>query len=348
VRSLRKIGFGVIGCGGIANYFHLPELCSIEEANVVAVADIKENRARITASKFKVPNWYTDYRELLEREDVEAVVIATPHPTHSPIAVDAIKAGKHVIIQKPMATKVSDAEAVIECAKKRKDLKVMVLPFVYFDNPYFDYVKESIHNEYLGKVCMARIRVAHSGPEKYQDDVARMFNEETGDCWFFDKERAEGGALFDMGIYSFTIANLLFGRARRLVAFMDTLNKKASVEDSAAIIMNMEMEGIVVVETSWTQARGTNEIYIYGTNGMLIMEDFFGNPIVKHYDSSRSSWKIPSLLREKEPHHTHRHFVKCIIEDDVPLGTVEEGKYLVELMEAARRSSEEGRIIDFF
>lgn len=342
-----KIGFGVIGCGGIANYFHLPELSTIEEVKLVAVADIKENRARITAGKFKVPNWYTDYRELLEREDVEAVVIATPHPTHSPIAVNAIKAGKHVIIQKPMATKVSDAEAVVECAKKRKDLKVMALPFVYFDNPYFDYIKESIDNEYLGKVCMARIRVAHSGPEKYQDDVAKMFNEETGDCWFFDKERAEGGALFDMGVYSFTIANLLFGKAKKLVSSMGTLDKKASVEDSAATMMDMETGSIVVVETSWTQARGTNEIYIYGVKGMLVWEDFFGNPIVKHYDSSSSSWKIPSLTREKEPQHTHRHFVKCIVEDTVPIGTVEEGKYLVELMEAAQRSSEERRIIYF-
>lgn len=343
---MRRIGFGVIGCGGIANYFHLPELCSIEEVDVVAVADIKENRARITADKFKVSNWYTDYRKLLEREDVEAVVVATPHPTHSPITVDAIRAGKHVIIQKPMATRVKDAETVVECVKRHKELKVMVLPFVYFDNPYFDYVEELIRNEHLGKVCMARIRVAHSGPEKYQDDVARMFSEEGGDCWFFDKEQADGGALFDMGVYAFTMANLLFGKARRLISIMDTLDKKASVEDSAAIVMNMETGKIVVAETAWTQARGANEIVIYGVKGMVVWEDFLGNPIVKHYDSSSSSWKIPSLPREKEPQHTHRHFVKCIIEDTVPIGTVEEGKYLVELMEAARRSSEEGRAID--
>jgi UDP-N-acetylglucosamine 3-dehydrogenase len=284
---------------------------------------------------------------LLERKDIEAVVVATPHPTHSPIAVDAIKAGKHVLIQKPMATKVEDAESIVNCAKKYKDLKVMVLPFVYFDNPIFDYVKGLICGGKLGKVCMARIRVAHSGPEKYQDDVAKMFNEEVGDCWFLDKERADGGALFDMGVYSFTMATLLFGKVRRLASFMGTLVKKASVEDSAAIVMEMETENIVVVETSWTQARGTNETFVYGVDGLVIWDDFLGNPIVKHYDSSSSSWEIPSLQRDKEPQHTHRHFVKCILEDTVPIGTVEEGKYLVELMEAARRSSQEGTVINF-
>ncbi|MGQ9596155.1 MAG: Gfo/Idh/MocA family protein [Thermoproteota archaeon] len=345
---MRKIGFGIIGCGGIANYFHLPELCSIEEVDVVAVADIKENRAKITAGKFKVPNWYTDYRELLEREDVEAVVVATPHPTHSPITIDAIKAGKHVIIQKPMTTKVKDAETIVEYVKKHRNLKVMALPFVYFDNPYFDHVKKLILNGGLGKVCMARIRVAHSGPEGYQDDVARMFDEETGYCWFFDKEKADGGAMFDMGVYSFTLATLLFGKVKRLVSLIDTLDKKASVEDSAATIMKTEMGSMVVAETAWTQARGANEIIIYGVKGLLVWEDLFGNPVIKYYDSSSSSWNMPFLQKEKEPQHTHRHFVKSILEDTQPIGTAEEGKYLVELMEAAQRSSEKGEAIDFY
>jgi predicted dehydrogenase len=64
VWCLRKVGFGVIGCGGIANYFHLPELHSIEEVNTIAVADIKENRAKLTAKKFKVPNWVYQLQRL--------------------------------------------------------------------------------------------------------------------------------------------------------------------------------------------------------------------------------------------------------------------------------------------
>lgn len=343
---MHKIGIGVIGCGGIANYFHLPELRSIDEVNLVAVADIKANRAKATAGRFKVSHWYTDHRELLESKDVDAVIVATPHPTHSPIAIEAIEAGKHVLVQKPMATKLSDADALVESATKRGEVKVMVLPFVYFDNPRIDYVKRLIARGALGKVCMARVRVAHSGPEKYQDDVARMFKEEPGDTWFLDESRADGGALFDMGVYSVTMAVVLLGRARRVSSFMSTLDKKATVEDSAALIMETEGQSIVVAETAWTQARGIDEVSLYGTKGIVLYDNSMGDSTVRYYRSSDSTWVMPSLPREKEPQHTHRHFVTCILEDEQPIGTVEEGRYLVQVMEAARRSSRERRIVE--
>ncbi|MEM2217679.1 MAG: Gfo/Idh/MocA family oxidoreductase, partial [Thermofilaceae archaeon] len=115
---MRKIGFGIIGCGGISNYFHIPELKAIEEADVIAVADVIENRARVTAERFGIKYWYTDYTKLLERDDIDAVVVATPHPTHAKIAVDSINAGKHVIIQKPMCTNSRDAEMIVKAARK--------------------------------------------------------------------------------------------------------------------------------------------------------------------------------------------------------------------------------------
>ena len=343
---MKKLGFGVIGCGGIANHFHLPELSKIEEVDVVAVADIRANRAAMTARKFSVPYWYRDHHELLERDDIQAVIVATPHPTHSLLAIDAINAGKHVIIQKPMATRLEDAERVAEYARKHEDLKVMVLPFVYFDNPVFEYVRNLVNNGELGRVCMARIRVAHSGPEKYQDDVARMFAEEPSRCWFLEKEKADGGALFDMGVYSVTMAFLLFGKMKRLGCIMRTLDKKADVEDSAAIILETEQGGIIVAETAWTQARGANEVSLYGVRGTLTWDDSLGTALVRYYRSSDSSWVIPSLPEEKESQHTHRHFVRCILEGTRPIGTVDEGRYLVRIMEEARISSERGTIVE--
>jgi predicted dehydrogenase len=342
---LGKVSIGIIGCGGIANYFHLPELVQIKDVKVSAVADIKKNRAKATALKFKVPKWYTDYEELLERGDIDAVVVATPHPTHSPIAVDAIKAGKHVMIQKPMATNVKDANALVECARKYKNVKVMALPFVYFDNPSMKYIKSLLKNGHLGKVCMARFRVAHGGPEKYQEGVAKMFKEKAGRTWFFDREMAEGGALFDMGVYSITMATLLLGKARQVSSCIGTFEKKATVEDSAAIIMEMEHGAIAVVETAWTQARGIDEASLYGVKGIVFWDTAFGTPAVMYYRSSDSAWIAPQLQSEEEPQHAHRHFVKCILEDKQPIGTVDEGRYLVQVMEAAKISSRLGRVV---
>lgn len=339
---MKKVGFGIIGCGGISNYFHIPELKAIEEAEVVAVADIKEDRARLTAERFNIKFWYSDYMSLLERNDVDAVVVATPHPTHAKIAVDAINAGKHVIIQKPMCTNSKDAEAIVNAARKHSDLKIMVLPFVYFDTPAFDYVKDLLNGGELGRICIARSRVAHGGPEKYQEEVARMFGEEKS-CWFFDPERAHGGVLLDLGVYAISQIVYLLGRVKSVSALIATLDKPAKVEDNSALLMEMENGAISVAETSWTQVATLEGTSIYGTKGTVLL-NYFNIPVV-FYRQKDSSWIMPALAKEKEPQHTHRHFIKCILNDLKPIGTPEEGKHVVEIMEAAYKSAKTGKTI---
>lgn len=273
---------------------------------------------------------------------MEAIVVATPHPTHAQITVDAIEARKHVIIQKPMTTNVKDADRIFEATRKNSDLKVMALPFVYFDTPAFDYAKDLVNRDELGKICMARARAAHSGPEQYQQDVTRMFDEEE-DCWFFDPKRAHGGVLLDLGVYSVSQLTYLLGQVRKVSAFTATLDKPAQVEDNVTVILEMTSGTLAVAETSWTQIATMEGTSLYGTKGTLLLNSF--NTLVMAYKQASSSWIIPSLAKEKEPQHTHRHFVKCILEDSKPIGTVEEGRHIVEVLEAAYESAATGRII---
>ena len=339
---MKRVGFGIIGCGGIANYFHIPELKQVQEARIVAVADVKPHRAKSTAKRFRIKPWYADYYDLLEREDVEAVVVATPHPTHAKIAEHAMKARKHVIIQKPMTTRVRDADRIVEAARKHSGLKVMALPFVYFDTPAFDYANDLLNKGELGRICMARARVAHGGPEQYQQDVTRMFDEEEN-CWFFDPKRGHGGVLLDLGVYAISQLVYLLGQVKTVSAFTVTLDKLAEVEDNVAVILEMTSGAIAIAETSWTQIATMEGTSLYGTKGTLLLNSF--NTLVMAYKRASSSWIIPSLPREKEPQHTHRHFAKCILEDSKPIGTVEEGRHVVEVLEAAYESARAGRIV---
>jgi len=339
---MKKVGFGIIGCGGISNYFHIPELKEIKEAKIVAVADIKSNRAKLTAKRFKIKSWHSDYLELLERDDVNAVVVATPHSVHAKVAVDAIEAGKHVIIQKPMCTNVKDANAIVEAARRHNDLKVMALPFVYFDSPPFDYAKNLIKKEELGRICMARSRVAHGGPEKYQEDVTRIFGEKK-DCWFFDPKTAHGGALLDLGVYAISQLVYLLGKAKTVSAFAAILDKPAKVDDNNALILEMANGTLAVAESSWTQVATMEGTALYGTKGTVLL-NYFNTPVMV-YKQMEASWIIPTMTKEKEPQHTHRHFVRCILEDSQPIGSPEDGKHVVEIMEAAYESAKTGRTI---
>ncbi len=339
---MKKVGFGIIGCGGISNLFHIPELEEIDEADIVAVTDLNSERARITAERFGIKTWYTDYLEMLRRDDIDAVIVATPHPTHARITVDALEAGKHVLIQKPMCTDVKDADAILDAAKRNSHLKVMVLPFIYFDTPAFNYVKELIENGDLGRICIVRVRYAHGGPEGYQMKVAQMFNEETS-CWFFDQEKAHGGVILDLGVYAVTQLIQLLGRVEEVSAFTATLSKPTALEDNAVMILKMRDGSLATVETSWTQTSSLEGTAIYGTEGTAYINFFEKNVMVRRCVDS--NWRSPNLAVEKEPQHTHRYFVKCIMEDLEPIGTVEKGRHVIEVLEAAYESARTGKVI---
>ena len=109
---------GIIGLGGISGV-HIPALMSLPCARVTAVCDIREDRLAAAVEKTGAQG-YTDYRDLLAREDIDIVHILTPHYLHAPMAIDALRAGKHVLTEKPMASTIEDAKAMIRAADQSK------------------------------------------------------------------------------------------------------------------------------------------------------------------------------------------------------------------------------------
>ncbi len=341
VMNMRKVRLGIVGAGGITNHFHLPELKQIEEAEIVAVADLNGNRARLTAQKWAIKRWYTNYLEMLERDDIDAVIVATPHPTHAEITVSALRADKHVMIQKPMATNTRDSWRIVEEARRRPSLKVMVLPFVYFDTPVYDYVKDILWQNNIGQVVMVEALTSHGGPEKYQDEVASMFGEKV-DIWYFDKNRAQGGALLDLGVYSIARIVYLLGRVKSVFGYLTTLEKPTGLDDNNMVFLNMEGGALAIAASSWTQKPGENSTSLYGTKGTIFINKI-NTPLMVFLDGK--GWLIPQLSKEKEPQHTHRHFIKCIINDVQPLGSPEEGHHVVQVLEAAYKSASTGTVV---
>src|SRR5689334_12205379 len=98
------IRYGVIGCGAIGQRRHIPEIAANKNAVLAALCDINEGRVQEVAEKYKVEQTFTDYRDMLKSVELDAVVIGTPNYLHAPQAIDSLKAGKHVLVEKPMAT----------------------------------------------------------------------------------------------------------------------------------------------------------------------------------------------------------------------------------------------------
>ena len=136
--SNRKFRTGVIGCGGISQV-HMNALMGMDNVQIVAVCDIREDRAQTAAKKTGAPRVYTDWHELLRDPEVEVVHLCTPHYLHAPMTVEALAAGKHVLTEKPMATTLEDARAMIAASEQPGAPTLGVI----FQNRYNDAVKKA-------------------------------------------------------------------------------------------------------------------------------------------------------------------------------------------------------------
>ena len=157
---MTKTGFGVIGAGIVGGDLHAQVYHRMPQAELVAICDLDEARAREVAERYDAPHIYTDYRDLLARSDIAAVSIATPDFAHREIAVAAAEAGKHILVEKPLATTVEDAEAILRAADAA-GVKLMV-DFQNRVNPAFVATRKAVLDGDLGELKYIYARLSNT------------------------------------------------------------------------------------------------------------------------------------------------------------------------------------------
>jgi predicted dehydrogenase len=331
----REVRFGIIGCGGIANGFHMKDLGQIPEARLVACADIRPAVAKAFAEKWKAEASYGDYSKLLAREDVDAVIVATHHETHAAIAIEALEAGKHVLVQKPLTTRMEDADRFVAAAEARPGQKVQCFPFNWTHG-----VVEAIRllrEGAIGRPTQARRRVAHPGPGR--------------DSWFYDPAIAKFGASFDMGVYAVSGITALMGPAVSVSGLVGAFEPGVRIDDHATWLLRFANEATGVAETSWTQQGSVEGTIIYGLEGAIAVGVPGSDPLRVYRRSegvsfaSKGEWKSIALKPDPPP-AAHRELVECILEDRTPRGTPAHARHVVEILLAAHESSESGRRVE--
>src|SRR2546423_6291780 len=204
--GMKTIRVGMIGCGPVAQR-HLAESAKMAgDVSVVAVADINEACARTSAEKFSVANVYMDLRKLLERDDIDAVDVCLHNNFHRPATETALRAGKHVYCEKPMAGSYRDAAAMLEMARQTgKKLSIQLATL--FSNETRA-AKELIDAGELGELYFAR----STGWRRR----GRPFVDGYGTPTFVQKKNSAGGALYDMGVYHIAQVIYLLGNPKAL------------------------------------------------------------------------------------------------------------------------------------
>ncbi len=199
----RKVRVGIIGTGQIGTH-HLDIYSKMPDVEVVAACDIDEPKLRNRAERFHIPNCYLNFRELLQRDDIESVDVCLHNNLHAPVTIAALEAGKHVYCEKPMAGAYTDALAMYKTAKRvGRRLNIQLNTLV---SKEVRAAKELFDAGRLGKIYHARSNGLRRRGRPYVDGY--------GSINFVRKEMSAGGALYDMGVYHIAAVLYLLGNPR--------------------------------------------------------------------------------------------------------------------------------------
>ncbi|MBN1546329.1 MAG: Gfo/Idh/MocA family oxidoreductase [Syntrophaceae bacterium] len=258
---MKKHRVGVIGAGAIAQACHIPGYVSSGVCELIAVADPEEK----CLTMLKDNGWlftaeYSDYREMLSRERLDVVSICTPNVFHAKIAVDCLKAGADVLLEKPIAMNMREAEFIRD-AVRQHGRRLMVC-FSHRFNELNLTAKQVIEDGGIGEPYMIRVRFAHTGPWPGWAKTD----------WFYNPELAGGGALMDMAVHAFDIVQWLVGDVTAVTCRAATLRKDIAVDDNVVAILEFGERCMGYVECGWTSPAGFCGIEIMGDNGVVFCD----------------------------------------------------------------------------
>lgn len=344
---MNKIRSAVFGCGGCANYIHLPIYKKIPELELAAVCDISEKLAKKAAEKYRVKRWTTDPYELIRDDKIDMVDIVTQNDTHAPLAIAAARAGKHVLCQKPMATEVRNCQKMIKAAQEHK-VKLGIYMFNRF-TPLQSSIKEIIKANIFGKVISVRSRTASSGGLLLGKDAWRRSLKSTG-----------GGSLIQLGIHHIDILQWSLGRIKKVKGICKTVLSSIEGEDITVACLEFENGVLGIIDSSYCSYGTYSSIEVFGTEGYLVyIEDDrngisltlkakspFKGKFIKYQDREQVrvyKCETSSSYLESTAKLIYKDFVSAIKEDGKPMTTGEEGMQDLAVVKAIYESHEKDK-----
>ncbi len=334
---MEKVKLALVGCGNVAQVVHLPILQKMTDVEIVAVIDPDRRKAKAIAERFGVPASFTSLSDLLSSplaDEIHAIDICTPTDTHRPLAIEAIQAGKDVLIEKPIARTAKEAREIVESARKY-DRKVMIGMNSRF-RPDVIMLKTFIEKNEIGKIYYIK-----SGWLKQQSGVQ---------AWQQSQVKSGGGVILDLGIVMLDMALWVMNYPNVLTVSAETYKQfTKSVEDSAAVFVRLEGGITFTTEVSWTFQREGDFFYcnVFGDDGaafinpLKVMKRVHGNLI----NLTPAKAQTPVGLYKKSYENELRHFINSV-KGIVPLvSTAEEAARRMTVVEAIYQSAAKGKEI---
>jgi predicted dehydrogenase len=342
---MSKVRVGLIG-SNFAAELHAFGFGQVADAELFAVASPTEVHVKSFAEKHAIPHWCTEYRKLLEMDEIDLVALSVPNDLHCPITLDCAAAGKHVIVEKPFALNTREADAMIDGCRKAGVLCMYAEELCFA--PKYVRVKQLADEGAFGNVYLVKQSEKHNGPHS---------------GWFWDVSRSGGGVTMDMGCHAIEFFRWFYGKPRveSVLADMGTFvhGDKTRGDDNATIMVRFSNGAVGLAEESWARPGGMDDrVEVFGSRGCAYANLLMGNAIqtysetgygyvVEKADSSKG-WTYTTyeeLWNYGFPQEM-RHFVECVKDGKEPMETGEDGRAVLEILQAAYASAGQNRRID--
>ena len=343
---MEKINFGCVGLGQIFRVGHVEALRSLSEANLEFVCDENREVAEQTGTQHGV-KWTTDFDELVNNDNVDAVCVSTPHHLHYQVALAAARAKKHVFCEKPFAVTLAHCEEIIKVCEE-SNVKLMIGENYLFE-PAIQWMKRAAEEGQFGELSEVRLLQA-SPPDPGVGN------------WRFRKS-AGGGVLLDPGIHHAALARFFMGDVKHVTAKVKTRRNEHSgpagqtrmeVEDTAMMILEFESGALGSIEVSWLVNPIVMRYELDGNEGRAVFDIHRGmSPAQLRIFSSTANPagvylpSIPPAHSSPESYvNEFRHFIDCILNDTTPSYDGVQAWMDMETILAGYQSAEKGCAVD--
>jgi len=346
-----KVRVGLVGSGFVTS-IHFEALRTVAGAEVIAVASPTAGHAERFAAERGIPHAFTDIRRVLDLAEVDLVILGVPNDLHCEMTCLAAGAGKHVVVEKPMALDVAQCDQMIAACQNAAVMLGYAEELCFA--PKYVRMKTLIDEGAIGKVHLVKQSEKHDGPHA---------------SWFYDTKRSGGGVTMDMGCHAIEFFRWLLGgkspggkaRITSVYAQMGTYvhGERSNGDDEAILVLIFEDGAVGLAEESWTKPGGMDDrAEAFGSEGQVYADVLYGNALrafsrpgygyAVEKAGSTHGWSFPiyeEIWNYGFPQE-FAHFVECVRERSVPRETGHDGRAVVEAIHALYASAARGSRVD--
>jgi predicted dehydrogenase len=350
---MKKLKAGIIGTG--MGRLHMEGYSKDPRVEIFAICDINRKEAEEFAKKYKASYVFTDYEKMLDIEEIDLVSIATPNYLHAPMSIAALKRGKHVICEKPMATNLKDAQAMVEATKKAKKRLMVHMSMRFL--PQFYLMKRLINKGILGKIYYGKSSwIRRRGTPIIDFPSTGIMGR--GD-WFVQKEKSGGGALMDIGVHVYDLGWWLMS-SPEVASVLGSMFAEvtpprfkergiyANVDELSTVLVKFKNGASLFSEVSWDAHMEPGiSIQIFGDKAGIRWQDSYLTLFREEEGTSTTtSIQLPS---EDSLETSCHHFVSVILEADKKMiASGEECLEVIKVLDAIKESNAAKQSINFF